>query len=241
MKAALRNKRPVPDDSKLPIFTMNKKAIMLKFLVTIVLAIIIFIPACAFVTKFFFRLSAQGEDSFRDLVNEVKDVAEAAEGEQRTFVLKMDAETVVAAFKPGTINIFSVEQEGTALSSDELAALPEWARIDHLAESAIVGINYDLSTPPQCLGSACLCLCRNVEREQDETQFEEIGAFPAPPVNRLVGTVRLTCGEDSLCRVASPAEFSHGWGSLRISESDPRRIPLRITKESGKVVIEELS
>ncbi len=241
MKAALRNKQPVPKVNNLSLLNMNKKAIMLKFLVTVVLAIIIFIPACAFVTKFFFRLSPQGEDSFRDLINEVKDVAEAAEGEQRTFVLKMDAETVVAAFKPGTISIFSLEQEGAALSSDALAALPEWANIDYLAESSIVGISYDLSTPPQCLGSACLCLCRNVEREQDETRFEEIGAFPLPPVNQLVGTVHLACGEDSLCRVAAPAEFSSSWGILRTSESDPRRIPLRITKEAGKVIIEELS
>lgn len=41
----------------------NKKAIMMKFLVSLVLAIIIFVPACLFTSKFF-RLSGQAEDDF---------------------------------------------------------------------------------------------------------------------------------------------------------------------------------
>ncbi len=49
----------------------NKKAIMMKFLVSLVLAIIIFVPACLFLSKFT-RLSGQAEDSFAEFTNTIK-------------------------------------------------------------------------------------------------------------------------------------------------------------------------
>ncbi|MDP3640012.1 MAG: hypothetical protein Q8R53_02295 [Nanoarchaeota archaeon] len=234
---------------------MNKKAIMLKFLVTVVLAIFIFIPACLFVTKTFFRLSAQGEDSFRDLVNEVKDVAEAAEGEQRTFVLKMDAGNVVAAFTIEKFKLFSLRKGSdiqvagvdpgpdiiyieteSGLRARELE-LPGWAALTDLVSSFPVDVSFFLSPPVQACQTTtapCLCLCQEIT--QENVQMD-------PRVGRaLGGSVDLRCeSSETICRPLSSVEFPRSWGIARLTESDPRRIPLRITKEAGKVIIEELS
>ena len=57
---------------------MNNKAIMLKFLTTIILAIIIFAPACMISSRFF-RLSSQAENNFNTFVEEIRDLNENGE------------------------------------------------------------------------------------------------------------------------------------------------------------------
>ena len=64
----------------------NKKAIMIKFLVTVLLAIIIFAPACLFASKFF-SLSNQAKDNFVNFVNEIKEMETAQLGERKNFIL----------------------------------------------------------------------------------------------------------------------------------------------------------
>jgi len=78
---------------------MNKKGVMLKFIVSILLAIfIVLIPACMIGSKFF-RLSVQAQDNFVEFAKELKDLAERGkEGEQRNFMLIMDDKTVIIGF-----------------------------------------------------------------------------------------------------------------------------------------------
>ncbi len=75
----------------------NKRAIMLKFLVTVILAIIIFAPACVFLSKFF-RLSDQARDSFNEFSAILQDIDQEKKGEE-FFLLKIDAETAVVYFE----------------------------------------------------------------------------------------------------------------------------------------------
>lgn len=75
---------------------LDKKGIMLKFLVTVILALIIFIPACIGISKIF-RLSSQASGSFTDFAKEIKDLAEhGQEGEKRSVLLILDQDTFVA-------------------------------------------------------------------------------------------------------------------------------------------------
>ncbi len=76
---------------------MNNKGIMLEFIVTVILALIIFIPACYGVSKLF-RTSAQGEDSFQEFAKALEDFA-GSEKERASFLLKMDQNSMVAVFR----------------------------------------------------------------------------------------------------------------------------------------------
>lgn len=49
----------------------SKKGIMLKFLTTLILALIIFVPACMFVSNFF-RVSEQAKQNFNSFTTEIK-------------------------------------------------------------------------------------------------------------------------------------------------------------------------
>ena len=74
----------------------NKKAIMVKFLVTVLLAIMIFVPGCFFASKFF-RLSDQAQDNFHDLAKEIRDLSEnGKDGELRNFLVILDPETTLS-------------------------------------------------------------------------------------------------------------------------------------------------
>jgi hypothetical protein len=85
---------------------VNKKAIMLKFLTTVLLSIIIFAPACAIGSKMF-RLSSQAEENFIDVVYpSIKNFNEDSRiGEQKSVLLIMDKETVIVYFEKGNDNV----------------------------------------------------------------------------------------------------------------------------------------
>ncbi|MBU0456626.1 MAG: hypothetical protein KKD75_00620, partial [Nanoarchaeota archaeon] len=77
----------------------DKKAIMVKFLTTLLLAIIIFAPACLFASKFF-RLSTQAANNYGNFVSEIDDLMRnGGEGEKRIFLLVMDEETSIVYFE----------------------------------------------------------------------------------------------------------------------------------------------
>ena len=119
---------------------MNKKGLMIKFLVTMVLALIIFAPACAVSSKLF-RLSNQAKENFVDFVYEVRDLHTNGEvGEQRTSILILDGGSFIAIFKEGSSYI--------GLRSDSLS----------------------FSRPPDMCSDpkkACACLCREFSVSED--------------------------------------------------------------------------
>lgn len=126
----------------------NKRAIMLKFLVTVILAIIIFAPACAFLSKFF-RLSDQAKDSFNEFTDIIHDVEQGKASQ--LYLLKLDRKTALAYFEPHEEKVFLfVEGVGT--------------------ERAPSGDVY-FTRPNTCtdITKSCLCLLQDVEGDKRYT------------------------------------------------------------------------
>ena len=77
---------------------INKKAIMVDFLVTVLLALIIFVPACIGISKLF-RTSEQAGQSYHDITGKLKDMDQQASPTTST-VLILDQDTAVVYFAP---------------------------------------------------------------------------------------------------------------------------------------------
>ncbi len=90
----------------------NKKGIMVKFLLTVILAIIIFFPACSFASSFF-RLSGQARENFGEFVGEIKEIASKREGDTKSFMLIMDDETAIVGFSEGSSKVESCQNRMT--------------------------------------------------------------------------------------------------------------------------------
>lgn len=83
----------------------NKKGIMLKFLTTVLLALIIFAPACAIGSKMF-RLSSQAEENYDVFVIDLENFYEdSRDGGQESKLLIMDKETVIVYFEKSNNNV----------------------------------------------------------------------------------------------------------------------------------------
>lgn len=76
---------------------MDRKGIMLEFLVTVILALLIFTPTCIFTSKFF-RISQQAGENFHAFVDELEAFAQDEQRLSKTAVLIMDEETVIIGF-----------------------------------------------------------------------------------------------------------------------------------------------
>ncbi len=86
-------------------FSPSKKGLMVKFLTTVILAIIIFAPACIIGSKFF-RLSDQAKKNFSLFVDETDDLAEhGTESERRNNLLILDKKTVMAYFSDSKLRV----------------------------------------------------------------------------------------------------------------------------------------
>ena len=80
---------------------INKKAIMVKFLVTVILAIIIFAPACMLGSKIF-RTSTQAKDNYLSFVKELNEFAKDKQqpiGAKKSTLLIMDKITTIVYFE----------------------------------------------------------------------------------------------------------------------------------------------
>jgi len=115
----------------------GKKGIMLKFLITLLLAIIIFAPACLVGSKFF-RLSGQAKSNFEDLAVEIMNVQEnPVLGTTRPAVLIQDVDTYVYFVTDKT-------RRQQMIYGDE---------------------TYVLNHPAKCEEMNCICLCREYTEE----------------------------------------------------------------------------
>ncbi len=80
----------------------TKRGIMVQFLVTIILALIIFVPACYVSSKILFRTSEQAKDNYVEFVKQLTEFAEKAKfGEQKSILLIMDTATAAVYFEKG--------------------------------------------------------------------------------------------------------------------------------------------
>ena len=118
---------------------MKKKGIMLEFLVTVILAIIIFAPSCLFASKFF-RLSDQAKQNYNDFAHDISDLAKNGKaGEKKSVLLILDAET----------GLFYFEKPELKITVDA-------------TEESFQDYTIQVARPTLCQGS-CLCLFRKVQ------------------------------------------------------------------------------
>lgn len=76
---------------------MNKKALMVKFLTTLLLAILIFAPACLFAGKLL-KISDETTKNFNNFVDEVKAIAVSPDGTKRSYMLILDENSFIFKF-----------------------------------------------------------------------------------------------------------------------------------------------
>lgn len=125
---------------------------MMHFLISLLLCLIIFIPACYMASKLF-RVSEQAQDNFSEFVKALDDFQEKAQiGEQKSILLIMDDATAIVYFPPGTQKVVI----------DVDAKLPN--------NDYAIG----LLKPGQCDDSRnCVCLFREADFETEF--FDKVG------------------------------------------------------------------
>lgn len=123
----------------------NKKGLMLKFLTTLLLALIIFVPACMFVSKFF-SISQQAEGNFLEFVGEIKEIEKPTVpiNDQRVQLLILDDKTALTYFEKSSTEVI-VEVDAAAPYTD---------------------YTIHISKPSKCVSAkGCLCLIQKPEFE----------------------------------------------------------------------------
>ncbi|GEM_PF-4067163 len=123
--------------------SITKRGIMVEFLVTVILALIIFVPTCIFISNFF-RLSDQAQVSF---LNFSKTLEHFPQNEKKdvTSILIFDENTFVIGYN---------QNKDTELCTSE-------------------GICGKTKYPTECQGQSCLCLCTTSKEGQFTGSEEE--------------------------------------------------------------------
>jgi hypothetical protein len=119
---------------------MNKRALMVKSLVTIILAIIIFVPLILGVTKYC-QYSTQAGNNFVEFAKEIKDFAES-DKDSDNFMLIMDSETAIVGFSKDSSKIESCEKK--AETGKEFCG--HWPKPDTY----------------ECKEGSCVCLIKSI-------------------------------------------------------------------------------
>jgi hypothetical protein len=138
------------------LFALGKKGLMVKFLTSLLLAIIIFAPACMIGSKVF-RTSEQAKENYADLVSELIDfAANSFVGEQSSEILIMDSETAIVYFE-GKEDLVKVEVDDAIYKADYTLNFAKPSACSESSGTDIVG---------------CLCLFRDTEYEKEELNLD---------------------------------------------------------------------
>ncbi len=145
---------------------MNKRAFTLDFLLTIIVALIIFIPGCMILSDMF-RLSGQAEDNFLSLYNKLQNFAEEGrEGEPKSMRLILDEGTAIVYFEANKDNVV-VDVDGWAARNYQVV----------------------FERPSSCpTDKNCLCLIRDKE-------IEDVGGYYLGE-SALIKPKKLSCKDD---------------------------------------------
>ncbi|NQV91184.1 hypothetical protein HQ489_01810 [Candidatus Woesearchaeota archaeon] len=142
----------IKQESKGVLIFPDRKGIMVKFLVTLLLAIIIFVPSCIFVNKILdagTRSSEQAKDNFVDFIKELNEFAfdeEKIAGSRSSTQLILDKETAIVYYEKDKPKVeVAIDPKGTSLGVD---------------------IDMTIQKPAVCKeGKNCICLLRKSEFE----------------------------------------------------------------------------
>lgn len=135
---------------------MNQKGqLVLKTLVVIIVAILVFVPSCMFISGFF-RVSAQAKESFLAFHEEIEQFSKEGQlSEKKTSIIIMD--------KQSFIGLFHHSQAFVNLGMKEIDV-----------KTGCVAFLYPENS---CKGKACLCLCQEYELKKEQNQYCPHTAF----------------------------------------------------------------
>ncbi len=190
--------------------TNNKKGLMLKFLTTLILALIIFIPACMFVSKFF-RISQQAEGNFLEFVGEIKQLGENKQLNpyEGSTVLILDKDTFV-------INVWAKYNKGfTRCTSfyEEQWALPSNA----------------------CPQGDCICLIQDFKVDETYEEGKVCGKSGSDTVQiNKIAVTKLNCQQIPKEYYVYGLDWRE-WN--RFSDSAPRRITMGLIKKDNTIFV----
>lgn len=207
---------------------MNRRAIVLHFIITILLALIIFIPACLFVSKFF-RVSEQASDNFSAFVKELQQTA--SDGKERSFLIIMDKSTALIYFEPSQQQVI--------------------VKVD--TELPYTDYTIQLQNPGRCGEKGCLCLFQEPEVDAtwwkpgydtvtvlDSTARCQELAFPLRLENCGVGTAKnvhsYTCEHGFMIERRLAEDSS--WATESYYEA-PRRLAFKIMKQGETIFLKQ--
>ncbi len=122
---------------------MKKRGISLPFLVTILLAIIIFVPTFLFLSKAF-SFSAQAKDSAEKISQKIIALAQEQPGTKKVDLIILDQDSALLGFTEGSpgFTLFMPARPGSQGEGD---------------------ITVSTIHPSECEGESCLCLCRKID------------------------------------------------------------------------------
>ena len=205
-----------------------KKGIMLPFLLTVVVALMLFIPAILFASELF-RTSEQAEESFNDLVKDLEDLADNNEDAIKTRLLIIDPKTFIATFKQDG------ERALVYVVDESIYTTPYRERV----------IDFYFEYPADyCQGGACVCLCQ---------EMELLGGIEAvePPASRQGNSIyesRFSCS-NLYCKNLEKVKLSNNFGVTRpnydelrasdliTNDDEPRRVQLKLEKVGEEISI----
>ena len=203
---------------------VNKQGIMVEFLVTVLLAIIIFVPACLFVSEFF-RVSDQAKDNFIEFT---KTVETMKDGQKTTSLLIMDEGTALIYFEPGFSEVV----------------------VDVDAELPKIDYTLHLQKPGQCPPEAgCFYLFQGPLYESSPTKTAFTITDPSPICRKIDTPLTLSnCGlgephfvNSYSCHKGFVIERNLAKDSsllIRSYYESPRRLALQVSKEQGVIHLE---
>lgn len=194
---------------------MDKKGIMIDFLVTILLAIIIFAPACYFLSNIF-TFSEQAKDSFFDFTKGLKSFAKDTKKTETPQLLILDEGSFIALFKDE--NKVSIE---TIISYTPIGSTGGIERIEPIMERTE---KYFFYPQQSCTKLPCACLCRKISADYN----------PAAGLN---------C-ESLSCQTLPEVKLQNSWSMYRVKDNSEqgtklRRNSLKFSKINGEIKIEK--
>ena len=196
----------------------QKKGLMVEFLVTLVLAIIIFVPACYFVSNAL-RLSDQGQSSYVEFAKSLKDFSKSNEL-KKSVVLKLDQGTGILLYADKE-RLFAFETK-----TDYVESSGE----NKFHKNILITQNYLPFPESHCSVIPCTCLCRGF-KDIGSTEFESSN----PDFRTTIIRKDLSC-ELLQCQNLEEVKVKESW-SLYRGKNEQRRAALNLIKEDSFIKI----
>ncbi len=199
---------------------LNKRGIMLTALVSILLAILIFVPTCLGISKYL-RLSDQAVSNFKDFVSTLEKFSQSDRIADE-FILILDEESFLTIFT-------SKEKSLIRGATTEVTATTTTPR----AVTTTLETNYYFPYPEgRCTSLPCACLCREFEVGEKYNLGSKVDSNP--------GAASGSSGIDYACQRLTCLELKglevQSWSKYREKEGQ-RRIKLNLAKEGKKIIL----